>query len=982
MKRLIPIIATGFLLLFCLPPDARGQQVIGLPQVTNYPHEITQAGTQNWKIGQDRFGVMYFANNSGLLSFNSKEWKLFPLPNKTVLRSLAIAEDGRIYTGGQDAIGYFFPNERGVLEYFSLTGLLAESDRSFGDVWNIVIRDSTVFFRTTTKIYEIRPYGGVARTHLAANGSSWTFMGLAQGRLYAQNGSQPLVVLAGKSWMAVPGAQTLKDLFLINMLPYQGDTLLLATLHNGLFLMSAGHIEPMQEATALKKERIYTAREISPNLYALGTVSNGILLINRAGKVVRHFSTHNGLENNNIRSIYADRQGNLWAGLDEGVAMIDYLSPISKFSPVHKSRMATYTSLVHENKLYIGTSDGLYYTPLTGPAYGDISQSKGNFSLVPHSMGQVWSLQTIENRLFMGHHEGSFLVEGNNARFLSRKGGGSWLFRQLPGTSKILAGGYSGLQSLLYKNGSYVMENEFRNLLGETLRFVEIDYTTHTVWASHPYRGIYKITMAPDYSSAVAVKLYTTTNGLPGNNNNFVFTINGEQVFATENGIYKFVPSTDRFVPAESYARIFGHLSIHFMRQDDKGRIWFATPGRMGVVEENKLRYFPEFDGQLVGGFENIYPYNDQNIMIGSNNGLIHFNYHQYKQRENNIIARMGKVTITRKQDSVLFGGYFTQDNKMLDSQGTKSIAVLQPYMNAFHFEFHSNRFSHADKIMYSHKMVGLDNEWSNWTDKSSTDYTNLPHGEYRFEVMARDNLGNISAPASYSFIITPFWYQTRLAYSLYALLVISGATGMFRLHSRRLKQQRLKFEKEEAQLKYLHELELERNERELERNEREIIKLKNDHLETEVRYKNKELASTTMHLYKRGRLLTKIKEELSWATEKLAGKEEKKDFIKLLKLISAEEKSDNDWEQFSIHFDEVHNSFLQHLKAAYPDLTPTDMKICAYIKMNLSSKEMAQLLSITIKGVEIARYRLRKKLQLTPDVNLADFIAGVRPKQ
>ena len=179
---------------------------------------------------------------------------------------------------------------------------------------------------------------------------------------------------------------------------------------------------------------------------------------------------------------------------------------------------------------------------------------------------------------------------------------------------------------------------------------------------------------------------------------------------------------------------------------------------------------------------------------------------------------------------------------------------------------------------------------------------------------------------------------------------------------------QKRKFEKEEAQLKYLHELELEHN-------EREIIKLKNDRLETEVMYKNQQLASTTMHLYKRGRLLAKIKEELSTATDKLINKEDKSDFIKLLKLISGEEKKDNDWEQFSIHFDQVHNSFLQKIKNAYPELTQTDLKICAYVKMNLSSKEIAQLLNISLKGVEIGRYRLRKKLSLSPGINLNDFI-------
>jgi DNA-binding CsgD family transcriptional regulator len=132
------------------------------------------------------------------------------------------------------------------------------------------------------------------------------------------------------------------------------------------------------------------------------------------------------------------------------------------------------------------------------------------------------------------------------------------------------------------------------------------------------------------------------------------------------------------------------------------------------------------------------------------------------------------------------------------------------------------------------------------------------------------------------------------------------------------------------------------------------------------------------MHLYKRGRLLGKIKEELADVTQNLKAREERLNFNKLVKLIAEEEKQDSDWEQFAIHFDQVHNQFLRNLKEKYPDLTPSDIKISAYIKMNLSSKEIAQLLNISLKGIEIARYRLRKKLNLESSVNLTDFIMNL----
>jgi DNA-binding CsgD family transcriptional regulator len=75
--------------------------------------------------------------------------------------------------------------------------------------------------------------------------------------------------------------------------------------------------------------------------------------------------------------------------------------------------------------------------------------------------------------------------------------------------------------------------------------------------------------------------------------------------------------------------------------------------------------------------------------------------------------------------------------------------------------------------------------------------------------------------------------------------------------------------------------------------------------------------------------------------------------------------------------FDQAHENFFRRLKLAYPDLTPSDFRLCAYLRMNLSSKEIAPLLNISIRGVEEKRYRLRKKLNLTADQNLTDFIIG-----
>ena len=160
-----------------------------------------------------------------------------------------------------------------------------------------------------------------------------------------------------------------------------------------------------------------------------------------------------------------------------------------------------------------------------------------------------------------------------------------------------------------------------------------------------------------------------------------------------------------------------------------------------------------------------------------------------------------------------------------------------------------------------------------------------------------------------------------------------------------------------------------------MEKTEKEIIKLKNEKLESEIQHKNKELASSAMHLVQKGELIGKIKEEILRLKKTSASEKLVEDLKKLIKILGEEEKLDDDWEHFAMHFDKVHSDFLIAMKEHYPALTANELKLCAYLRMNLSSKEIAQLMNISVRGVEISRYRLRKKLGIPTETNLFNFL-------
>jgi DNA-binding CsgD family transcriptional regulator len=325
----------------------------------------------------------------------------------------------------------------------------------------------------------------------------------------------------------------------------------------------------------------------------------------------------------------------------------------------------------------------------------------------------------------------------------------------------------------------------------------------------------------------------------------------------------------------------------------------------------------------------------------------------------------LGNVRAIGKTDSTIFGGYFNDGsatettNKIIPSIG------LVSNFNAFHFEYSSPSFGVQKNIEYSYRLDGYEKNWSNWSNKTEKEYTNLSAGSYVFHVKAHDNLGNESDEVKYYFSIQSPWYKSIWAYIFYLIIIALGIRKYGAWQKKKLLRQKSIYEKKQRQMSVEHQLEMEQN-------EKEIIRLKNEKLEAEIMLKTKELVDTSMQLVERSDALSKVKEEL----QKLyKNTNENHDIKKTIHLLNDIEKNSASWEKFAVHFDEINNNFLKNLKSHFPKLTNTDLKVCAYLQLNLASKEIAQLMNITVRGVEISRYRLRKKLGLTTDQSIAEFL-------
>ncbi|MEP6794211.1 MAG: two-component regulator propeller domain-containing protein [Saprospiraceae bacterium] len=941
---------------------------IGIPPIWNYPHKVYKSGTQNWEAAQDKAKQIYFANNDGLLRFDGNEWSTFPVSNHTIVRSVAIDQDNRIYIGAQSEIGYFFPGDNGVLIYHSLTGLLPPGNRSFEDVWDIVFYEGNIFFRTNRSVFEYT--GGQMKIHEVSS-DLLSLVSTTHG-LFLQKGNHDLLVFKNDSFMPFTHILGLESA-ITGIIEWTKDTILFSSLKNGMcYLTDHGSGRWMTaHDDILIQNRIYSSTRLVDGNIALGTSLDGLMVIDKQRRLYRHLNKKTGLQNNNILSTFCDRDGNLWLGLDNGIDCVVLDSKFTTIFPDNELHATGYSAAVFNHLLYLGVSNGAYVAPWQ--SYYD--PHKGPlFQRVIHGEGQVWGFTTLEHEILMGHHEGAFQLNQNKASSISTEPG-TWIYIPL-NDHYMMAGTYTGL--VLYKriNDRWVYDQKI-NGIHESCRIMVKD-ADGSIWVSHPYRGLYHVIWDEASKYDPDIKFFDQSGGLPSNLNNYVFSIAGRAVFGTERGVYTFDASQNHFIPDTLFNNIIGgNHRVKAMKEDVKGNIWYAIDEEvgllviddLGVKKQVQKKVFPELEGKLVGGFEFIYPIDENNVLFGTEDGFVHYDAHPDTNPPGTLQILLDAVKASRNQDSVLFGGNFLPNRTL----GVSEPHELESNLNNLGFSFSATEYKTPYLIQFRTKLEGLEEDWSPWNSDTRKDFTSLATGTYTFHAQARIKDGIESNIVSYIFRIRPPWFKTTTAKLFYGLGILGFFAGF-------LWRQRKKFETEKAQMTFTHQEKEANAIREAELSKAALSEIQNEKYEVEIKYKNQELALTTMHLVQKAEILLAVQEGLHQIREKSPDHSVKKEVQQLLNMVNFDVKLDEDWEHFAHHFDQVHVDFLKHLRESFPQLSTSDLKLCAYLRMNLSTKEIAPLLNISVRGVEGSRYRLRKKIGLSNDANLTEFILRLSP--
>lgn len=922
--------------------------------VQTFARNQYKAGAQNWAMARDKNQRLYIANNEGLLVFDGKNWQLFPVPNHTILRSIAFGADGNLYAGAQDELGYFAPDGVGRLSYTSLKALLPETKRHFPDVWQTVATGKTVFFRTNEAIFVFD--GQKISIHKPA--SVWQSLHLHHGKALAQDRTKGLLSYSDGAFKTLIAANKLPANFLITGLSaYHGDTSLLCTEKSGLWYLVGDQLIPfVAQNKAFDIKQHFTALNVLGNKSVmLGSYFNGLFHLSKDGRLLQNISSTSGLQNNTIRCLHADETGSVWMGLDNGLAAFQYQNAIRHINPPAFNNGVGYAALLFQNQLYYALSTGIQVQPMAD------TSNLANMATPPTVIqkGLSWNIQAIDNKLLASRDDGLWQINNRQAKPLL-SGSGFWAVRKTSTPNQWLAGSYLGLHTLMVENNN-IKPLEMLSGFSESSRYVETD--GEHVWVSHPYLGVYRINRTSGEST-----LFTQQNGLPTDLDNHVFKVNNKVVFATRKGIYAYNAVSKRMEPAADFVLIFGKRPIRYLKEAPNGNIWFVQEKMVGVVDrsgtEAQLHYIPELSNKIVSGFENIFVANDNNALVGSDVGFYHVNFEQYKQQLRPFSVYLTQIKAIADADSILYGGFNPQ--KVANN-------ISLPYsLNSLQFSFATTLPGQTYNLEFSYMLQGFEQSWSSWSPKAEQDYTNLREGTYTLHIKARKSPSHESEVATYTFRIEPPIYRTIWAYLLYAtavaafifmLLKAQGRRYRKRQEARRLEDQK-RFAEEQRRMAYEHQLALEHAEKEK--------------LAKEIEHKNAELASTTMNLVQKKEFILKLKYELQQLQKTTDVTEDQPELKKLLKTLSEEEKLDKEWDQFAQHFDSVYGDFLAKLRSMFPSLKPHELQLCAYLRMNLSSKEIAPLMSISVRGVEIGRYRMRKKLNLSTEENLTQFLMGI----
>ncbi|MGJ8744166.1 triple tyrosine motif-containing protein [Polaribacter sp.] len=910
-----------------------------LPPINVFYAEDYGAENQNWGISQCDNGSIYIANNKGLLEYNGATWKLYKTPNETIMRSVK-AYKNKVYTGFYMGFGFWKRNEFGVFEYNSIVKNQNIQMLEDEQIWGIIEVDGWMLFKSLERIYlynlETKSIK-IINSENKINGFS-----KVDDVIYFQEDKKGLFNIENGLPKLVSDDEFIKNNFIVDVFK-KNSKLLILTQQKGFYFFNNGKIEKWKTPIddLLIGKSVYSVTQLHDKSFAIGTISDGLIYLNNDGSFKYQINQISGLSDNTVLSVFEDKEKNIWLGLDNGINCINNTSPFKMYNKKSDFLGTIYASIVYKNSIYLGTNQGLFFK--------EINADKP-FEFIQNTQGQVWSLTEIDSTLFCGHDSGTFIIENEKAKNIFNKQG-TWKIIKAD-KNTIIQGCYDGLYVLKKDNATWKLSNKIKGFKNSSKYVVQAD--ENRIFVNHEYKGVYKLTLDKDFKEVVNLEIEKTlSKGIHSSLIKYLDKI----LYSNKNGIYTYEYKADSFKRDSIYSKLISeesYLSGEMVHNASSNKLWYFSKDHIQYLTPGKISNKPEINSisisetiaKAVPGYENIIQINNEIYLIGTSVGYIL------------VDLKMIKETADFKVYIHKINGFVT--NEPRQSLNLFKQKVFDYKNNNLEFFYHVPNFNKILTTKYQYKLDGFNKDWSKPSKSNYAIFENISYGSYTLRVRAYIGDKLSSSEATFSFKIDRPWYISNTFITLYVLLSLFALYLVHAASKRYYRKQR-----KELLVKAQKELEL----KELESSQ-VIIKLNNEKLRNDIESKNRELATSTMSIIKKNDFLNTIKSELVTGGNASVGK--------VVKIIDNNLNNTDDWDMFQEAFNNADKNFLKKVKKKHADLTPNDLRLCAYLRLNLSSKEIAPLLNISPRSVEVKRYRLRKKMNLPHDSNLTNYILEI----
>jgi len=892
-------LATLYIFILVLTAHFSQAQLIpekGVPHLNNYPPTHYQNKGKVWDIGTTPNGLVYMASDKGILEYDGKTWTSFE-GSKGTTRSILTINDSLIYTGSDLDFGVWVKTELYNFKYQSLYPFKEEVQDEVEEFWNVHQSNDMIVFVSSRNIYL---YKNEQVTQINAPlriSGSFIF----NDTLYFSDDNNGLYYFDKLSFKKLITYPDNIGISIVGL--YQQDSkTYMVTSSSGLYSVTNGSLRQVKNSLSnkLKDAKVFSFEHIGNSHLAFGTILKGLIITDLEGNVIHKISKIKGLLSNTILALHYSQSGKLWVGLDYGVSSLFLNNNITYFYDYRGDFGTGFVATRVNDEFYLGTNQGLYNTSWNA-LNGDNEYT--NFELIAGTEGQVWSLHSYDDQLFIGHDHGLLSISNNRLTEINNKDG---VWTILAFKDFLLTGTYNGISIYKKHNGKWFFYRKMDLISGSCNQLVF--QNDNILWVNIPHFGVIKVELDNDLNPKNQ-KIFPI-NSFTGNDLYLVKNQDTVQII-TDKKLYYYHPENDNFLVSKS--------KLNLSKPDN-----LLSGSYLSSLLCKEYEFFPVYNGFAL----------------------------KYLKEEYDLSANVYEP---------VFRGIKAYNNnaQQIIHRGSKVPYKLNNIRIEYILPDHEN-------IYYQYKLKEED-KWSQWERNNFVYFVGMSAGSYNFQVRAKV-INQISETISISFSISKPWYRTWQAYIAYFLLLAFIMYIIIVWQKRLLKREKLKILLNKEKL--IREQE-EKHQQEISLIEQERIKKEYRQLQQQLRNKTIELANKAKESEGVNRLLISIQEKFREMQEDPKRDKSKLSEIRLLlkSNIKVEDRA------FEIQMDELHQEFFKNIKEQFPNLSINDLRLCAYIRVGLNSKEIANILNIQPSSSYIGRSRLRKKLNLKTEDDLYDFL-------